>query len=170
MVELPVFHQGLKEILDTYEGKRFTVLDNQDKFKQWYKILKHLNEKAFIEAVEEWCRTKSVLPQPSDILETASRLRNIDNSVEVPKNTEHCSICQDTGFVKGYYTHKLLQRKYEYVACCICEAGQYCHSIYDLPQISKDKLAYVQKQEGEKKERNLQEEIKQMTKQMSLSM
>jgi hypothetical protein len=168
VLDAQVFQEGIEEIANTYVNRRFTVVDNQGQWKQWYKLLKALNNNAFSEAVSEWCSTKSSIPSPADILEIAGRMRNASNDVEIPKNTEHCSICQDTGLVSGHYTHQVLKRKYEYVACCICEAGQYCHSIYELPQISKDKLAYVEKKDGERRERNLQEEIKQMTKQMTL--
>lgn len=168
MLDTQVFQEGIEEIQNTYISKRFTVVDNQNQWRQWYKILKPLSNNAFSEAVSEWCMTKSTLPSPSDIIELANKHRNVDNSVEIPKNKDNCNICRNTGLIKGYFKHQLLKKEYEYVACCICEAGEYCHSIYALPQIKKEKLNYLQKLEGNNKEKNIQEEIKRVTQQMTM--
>lgn len=138
MLSMSVFQQGINDIQATYVSKRFNPDDRQ--LTQWYKLLKGLTDDAYLSAIDEWCATKSALPSPSELIESANRLRNIDNTPQIPKNAERCSICHDEGVISHKHYDKEMKSTYEYVVCCVCEAGQYCHSIYDLPQLNPSKV------------------------------
>jgi hypothetical protein len=164
MLSMNAFNEGIEAIENTYVNRRFHLGDPQTA--QWYKMLKNTTDEAFLNAVDEWCSTKNTLPAPSDILDTCGRLRCVDNSVEIPKNKEHCKICNDEGVFSGRYFNKDMQTTYEYVCCCICEAGEYCHMIYALPQVDRNKLSMLQqvpKAEKEKVEPKIDRLVKQMS-------
>ena len=123
MLSMDAMYKGIDEIENTYVNKRFSLNDKQ--LNQWYKLLKNLTDEAYLGAIDEWCMTKDTLPSPSNILEIAGRMRPQDNTVEVPKNTKHCSACGNRGVIAQIEFNKKLNRDYEVLYACLCEAGEY---------------------------------------------
>lgn len=141
MLSMSVFNEGLKEIENTYINKRFHLNDEQ--FATWYKWLKNMNDETYQKAIEEWCISQNSLPSPADLIALSSTLKTTDNTVQIPQNNEHCKYCSDAGLVSFKYRDSKTNAIYEQVFCCICEAGDYCKSIYQLPQINRNKLHLV---------------------------
>ncbi len=166
---MSVFEEGLDNLEATFINKKITVKYNDNQYKQWYKLLKELQDETYLDAIDAWCSSKNVLPAPADIIEMAGRNRvTVDNTVVIPKNTEHCDLCKNTGLISINYKHRELNAIYECVCCCICDAGNYCHSIYQLPQVNRDKLNLIQQAPNAPKT-NLQNNVSRLVKQMSIS-
>lgn len=123
MLSMNVFQEGINNVQATYASKRFNLDEKQ--LTQWYKLLKPLTDEAYLEAVDEWCATRDSLPAPSNILEIAGRMRPQDNTVEIPKNTKHCSACGNRGIVSQIEFNRVMNRDYEVLYACVCEAGAY---------------------------------------------
>lgn len=123
MLSMDAMYKGIDDLENTYINKRFSLNDKQ--LNQWYKLLKGLTDDAYLNAIDEWCSMHNTLPAPSDILDIAGRLRPQDNSVVVPKNIKHCSACGNRGIIAQIETNKYMNRDYEVVYACLCEAGQY---------------------------------------------
>lgn len=144
MLDINVFEEGLDEIEGTYLAKKFTVKYNDLYYKTWYKHLQGLTNEQYLDAIDNWCATNSSLPTPADILTNAGKLRTtVDNTVQIPQNKEYCRYCKNTGLISFKYKHSKLNKIYEQVVCCICDAGEYCKSIYQLPQLNRAKLDLV---------------------------
>lgn len=123
MLSMDAMYRGIDDIENTYVNKRFNLNDKQ--LNQWYKLLKSLTDEAYLGAIDEWCMTRDCLPSPSNILELAGRMRTQDNTVEIPKNTNHCSACGNRGVVSQIEFNEMLNRDYEVLYACVCDAGAY---------------------------------------------
>ena len=121
MLSMDAMYKGIDDIENTYVNRRFNLNDKQ--LNQWYKLLKTLTDEAYLEAVDEWCATRDSLPAPSNILEIAGRMRPQDNTVEIPKNTKHCSACGNRGIVSQIEFDRVMNRDYEVLYACVCDAG-----------------------------------------------
>lgn len=144
MLSIKTFEEGLEAIENTYANKKFTVKYNEKQYAQWYKLLSNLTDEAFMNATDEWCASEDTLPAPSNIIELSVRLRPQDNTVNITKNKEYCKHCQDTGFIRFHKFSNVLQRNYEYIACCICDMGEQTKSLYKFPQASREKLSLME--------------------------
>ena len=123
MLSMDAMYKGIDDIENTYVNRRFNLNDKQ--LNQWYKLLKGVSDEAYLDAVDEWCSSQNTLPSPADILAIIGRMKPQDNTVEIPKNTEHCSACGNRGLVSQIEFDTKLNRDYEVLYACVCNAGAY---------------------------------------------